>query len=136
MSIRRITVNDLPELAEIVRESYKVPFDEKAIYEWAVVALLNPHIIALRTDDAFGFAQVAGAPWLPAELHGSQLYIAMRPTAVWQGLKIMRMMKHWCIGAMGAVDYQFGEATGMDMSIFAKRLGAVENSPSYVCKRG
>jgi hypothetical protein len=142
--IRRITVADFPDLIDIARESYKTPFDERAVYDWAIMALHNPRVIAIRDDDAFGFAQVAGAPWLPSELHGSQLYIAMRRRGVWQGLKIARTMRNWCINVMGALDYHFGEATGMNMSVFAKRLGdrrlggggfVVEtNRLTYVCR--
>lgn len=134
LSIRRITVADFPDLIAIARDSYTMPFDERAAYDWGITAIHNPRVIALRDDDAFGFAQVSGAPWLPNELHGSQLYIAMRRHAVWQGLRIMRTMRNWSLSVMGALDYHFGEATGMDMGIFAKRLGAVQNSPTYVCK--
>ena len=45
-------------------------------------------------------------------------------------------MRDWCTELMGAEDYHFGEATGMNMGIFAKRLGAVPNSPTYVYRRG
>lgn len=134
--IRRVTLDDFAELFAVAEESYKVPWDRMAMYNWGVLAITRPDTIAIRDDDAFGLAQVAGAPWLPTELHGSQLLLAMRPTAVWQGMKVMRTMIRWCMDEMGAVDYHFGEATNMRMDIFAKRLGAVPNSPTFVCRRG
>jgi len=132
LTFQRITPDDWSDLLAIMEECYKTPFDPEAVYRWGMAALQNPTIIAVRSADAFGLAQAAGLPWLPKEIHGCQLYIAMRPKAVWQGVRIMRIMANWCTGVMGAVDYQFGEATGMRMEIFAKRLGARPNRPTYI----
>jgi hypothetical protein len=135
MAVKRITLDDLPACFDIARESYAGhPFDERAMWAWAVKAINTPTVIAIRDDDAFGLAEATGLPWLPREIHGAQLYLAMRKKAVWQGLRIARIMRDWCF-VNGAVDYQFGEATGMRMDVFAKRLGAVPNRPTYVCSK-
>lgn len=129
--IRRITLDDFPDCFAIARSCYP-PFDERSMYDWAVKAIHSPSTIAIRSNDAFGLATVAGIAWEPSELHGSQLFLAVRGKAVWQACKLVKTMRDWAIDVMGAVDYQFGEATGMRMDIIAKRIGAVPNSPTFV----
>jgi hypothetical protein len=133
--IRRITIDDIPDCFAIARRSYNIPFDEQATYSWGLMALHDPNTIAIRTEDGFGLAKVSSVIWEPGVLHGAQQFIAVRDKAVFQACKIMRYMRDWCCLAMGAVDYQFGEATGMRMDIIAKRLGAVENSPTFIYRR-
>ena len=134
--IRTVTLADFPDLFDIARESYVgVTYDEAAMDAWGRRALATPTVIGVRSDDAWGFAQVSGAPWLPSELHGSQLYICCRKSAVWQAVSCMRIMIAWTM-EKGAVDYHFGETTGMRMSAIAKRIGAVPNSPTFVYRPG
>ena len=130
--IRRITIDDLPDCFAIARSCYTTPFDERAMYDWAVKAIHSPTTIAIRSEDAFGCAMVNGIAWQPSELHGAQLFIAVRNKAAWEACKLMRLMRDWAVDVMGAVDYQFGEATSMRMDVIAKRIGAVPNSPTFV----
>lgn len=129
--IRTITTSDFPELLVIGHESYDYQFDDDQMVRWATAALGAPGLMAYRTDDAFAFGQVAGAPWNLSELHGVVLYFAMRKTAVWQGCKILRTMRD-CAMSSGAIDFQFGEATNMRMDVFARRIGAVPNRPTFI----
>lgn len=134
--IRPITADDFPALCDIARESYSgVHYDEAAMIAWGHRALALPNVIAVRDDDAWGFAHVSSLAWLPSELHGAQLFICCRKTAVWQAIGCMRIMRDWTI-ARGAVDYHFGEATSMRMGAVAKRIGAVPNSPTFVYRPG
>jgi hypothetical protein len=135
LTIKRIELDDIPECFAIARASYSVPFDERAMYDWALKALNNPNVIGVMTEDAFGLAAVSAVAWEPAVLHGAQQFLAVRDKRVFQACKIVKIMRDWCLDVRGAVDYHFGEATGMDMSIIAKRVGAVQNSPTYVCMR-
>ena len=132
--IRQITPDDIPSLLDIAHESYDYAFDDAHITEWALRALAVPSVLALRDDDAFGLCHVTGTMWNPAELHGCVLYFAMRKSAVWQGCKILRTMRDWALGHMGAEDYTISCDTLMDMRIFAKRLGARPHH-SYVCSK-
>lgn len=135
MTIRRITLDDFPDCFAIADACYPA-FDKTAMWKWAIHAIHSPNFIGVRTDDAFGFASVSGIIWNPAERHGSQMFLGVRDNAVWQAVKIVRTMAEWCTEIMGAEDYHFGEATGMRMDIIAKRVGAVQNSPSFVYRRG
>ncbi len=134
MTIRRITIDDFPDCFAIARASYNMPFDEVAMYNWALMAINQPTVIAIRDDDTFGIASVAPVAWEPGVLHGSQQFLAVRNNAVWSACKLVKIMRDWCIEVMGAVDYHFGEATGMRMDVIAKRVGAVPNSPTFVYK--
>jgi hypothetical protein len=133
--IRQITPDDIPALLDIAHESYDYKFDDAAMTEWGLRAIQLPNVLALRDDDAFGLCQVTGTHWNPAEIHGCMVYFAMRKSAAWQGCKILRTMRDYSI-AMGAIDFQFGEATNMRMDVFAKRIGAVPNRPTYVYRPG
>ena len=119
-------------MADIARESYAgVAYDEAAMFQWGERALAQNNVIGVMDDGAWGFAQVAPVPWNPSEIHGTQLFFCCRKTAIWRGLGCMRAMINWTV-QRGAVDYHFGEVTGMPMSIIAKRIGAVHNSPTFV----
>lgn len=134
--IRHITVGDARSLIDIARECYDYAFDEAHVTAWLERALAAaPSVLSIRDDDAFGFCQVSGVPWNPNEIHGAVLYLGMRKAAVWQGCKILKTMRDYAI-AKGALDFHFGEATNMRMDVFARRIGAVPNRPTYVYRPG
>lgn len=133
MTIRRITLDDFPDCFAIADCCYPA-FDKTAMWKWAIHAIHSPTVIAIRTDDAFGLANVAALTWEPGKIHGAQQFLAARNKAVWQAVKIVRTMAEWCTEVMGAEDYHFGQATGMRMDIIAKRIGAAQNSPTFVYK--
>ena len=136
MTIRRITLDDFPDCFAIADASYGLIYDKTAMWKWAIHAIHSPTVIGVKSENAFGFANAASVVWNPSEVHGSQLFLAVRNKAVWEAVKIVRTMAEWCIEVMGAEDYHFGEMTGMRMDIIAKRVGAVPNSPTFVVRRG
>lgn len=111
-----------------------MPFDERSMYDWALKIIHAPNTLAIRDEDGFGIASVSSLAWEPGILHGAQQFIAVRKKRVFLACKLTRVMAEWATRAMGAVDYHFGEMTGMNMQVVAKRIGAVPNSPTFVYK--
>ncbi len=132
--IRRVTIDDLPACLEIATACYRQKFDQRRAWEWCVLALQQPDMCGVMEDDAFAVAAVRSQFWEPPDVrHGVMIFMAIRtPWAAQQGVRCLRVLRDWATILMGAVDFGFGEDTGLDFSPFAKRIGAVPNRPTYI----
>lgn len=129
MSIRRATVIDLGDLLDIARESYGRRFDAQKAQDFGLMALMSPQIAVFRDDDAFCMVGLARFFWEPSD-RANVMFLAVRRRQSWQAVKCMRAVLAWS-KQRGAGSLDFGEETGMEMGIIAKRIGAQQNRPSY-----
>ena len=131
--IRRVTMDDLPECLDIAVACYRQRFDQRKAWEWSMHALARPEFCGVRDDDAFAVGTVKEIFWEPGDVrHGYMVFLALRtPWAAQQGVRCLQTLRDWATVLMGAVDFVISEDTGADFSAFAKRIGAVQNRPTY-----
>lgn len=129
---RRATPDDIDEIIAIGKSCYRA-FDETPCRTMLAALMVNPSVIVLLDGGVCGLSTVQTLAWEPSRKRGVMLFLAGRPREVWRACKILRTMRDWCLGDMGADDYQFGDDTGFDFSILARRLGARVGRTMYVC---
>lgn len=82
-----------------------------------------------RTDNAFCLGD------LVQDIYHEDIYRAYLVTMAWehghsfQGLELLKALRDWAHGQGASLT--FGTDTGVDLAPFAKRLGAVQEPPSY-----
>lgn len=132
--IRRATEDDIPRLLAIAAYAYP-EFDLRSSMEWGLRALENPDIGIWLGERTLGVSGVSAPFYAPLKKRGTMLFLASEPGAGWEPCKVLRAMIQWS-RERGADAYYFGEATGIDLSPLAKRVGAVVDRPSYTVTHG
>jgi hypothetical protein len=131
MNVRRATILDVDDCLAIARESYAgYEYDEDVARTWAISSMLNPNIAFFRTDRAFGGVALAPVFYEPGPGHGVAVFLACRKDAPFQLCQILRSMIAWS-RSRGATKFDFGEDTGMNLAVLAKRIGAKQGRPHY-----
>lgn len=130
-SIREATLADADWLIGLAREKYP-KLDEQATRNWfdQLAMMQSPDIIFLRGDHAALCAMVQRPFYDPEDASVHLVFGHARKGGVYEGYRMMSMMIEWA-RSLGASTH-FGEQCGMDVSAIAKRLGAVQDEPSWV----
>lgn len=130
--IRPVGLSDIDFLLHVARSRYGF-VDEVAGRTWleAVIpqAIERPEeIFFRRTDHGAIFAVKMTTFFAPTpEAHMS--FLVALPNRGFEGYRLLEAMIQWA-RALGASAH-FGEQTGIDLSPYAKRLGAVLDRPSW-----
>lgn len=127
--VRRATVLDIPEMVDIAGECYRRQFDPAKALAWGETAMFNPKMVFVRSKDAWGCAGLVDL-FYEQRPKGMMLFLAARRGKAWQACAVLKGMIEWC-RSKNAGSFDFGEETGMDLSVLAKRVGAATNRPSY-----
>jgi len=127
---RSATPDDLDRIFEIARAAYPA-FDEDACRQWALGAFQSPNITILVGRRAFGVSGITAPFYAPARKRGTMLFLAAERGAGYEPCAILRRMVRWAM-ENGSLEYRFGAETDARMVVFAKRLGAQLDKPSWV----
>jgi hypothetical protein len=127
-SVRRCTVMDVPDMLRIAVSCYP-EFNQRKAVEWGQGALLNPEMAFFRTDNCWGAVTTASL-WYEDKPRAVVAFLAGSHGKAWEAVQVLRAMIGWARDH-GAASFSFGEETGMRMSALAKRVGAVEDRPSF-----
>lgn len=126
--IREATSADIPFLLAVARARYPA-FDERATIAWLHQALTIPHVRVVRGDYGGGVGIVT-RPFHGGPSRAHMLFTVTLPNRRMEGYFIIKALDEWR-REMGAESLHFGSDTGVDFAPFARRLGAVEERPSY-----
>lgn len=121
-NIREATVNDLPFIMQLGKEMYPARDVEKS-RQWARWCILDANHYVLVGPNSMGCAELFWS--YGCECKARSAVLAARPVAgaVFETLRILRMMITWAKqrGAIGT--FTLDADTGIDFLLFAKRLG-------------
>lgn len=135
--IRPATLQDIPFLLDVARAAYAQEFDEANVRKFLVAAIPAPSMLVLRSNNGLIVASIARQFWGgPPEAY-VQFIACARPSRglVGEGVALLRAVDTWR-RERGAENLHFGEQTGINMAPLARRLGAVQQTPSYIIKGG
>lgn len=134
--IREATPADIPFLLDLAKERYDRPFDVEAAKAFLRASMLEPSSVVLRSDNGAAVVSITRAFW-NEKPRAYLVFIVSRPTRgmIGDGMRLARAADAWRRGR-GAVAMHFGEDTGINMGVLAKRLGARVDRPSYVLDTG
>ena len=130
--VRSVTPDDIEWGIALAGQHYSQEFDETAVRAWAHQRLSHPEIVFLRTDHAFGAANLAmrySAPTRP-QAYLTLLY-AEKGVSGFELLRLINGLKEWAL-SKGATKFWLGDITGHDMGPLISRIGGVFAGSTYV----
>lgn len=134
--IRPATIADIPFLLSVARACYSHKFDEKSVVHFLRQAMASPHMLVLRSERGLLVASIVRQFW-GGEPEAFVQFLAAIPSRglIGDGLRLVRAADEWR-RERGADSLRFGEETGIQMSAIARRLGAVQDTPSFIIRGG
>ncbi len=134
--IRRAEDSDIDFLIAVARARYGAvaKFDESRARAWLHKVLREPRACVLRGDYGGAVGVIQELFW-GGEPRAHMLFTATLPNRCWEGYRLIKALDEWR-RAEGADRLYFGSETGVDFSAFARRIGAMPETQSYVIMGG
>lgn len=128
--IRSATLEDADWLVDLARLQYPDVAEEN-IRDWlnGLAVAQSPDIFFIRNDHAALVATLQRPFYAPDKPDVQLLFVMAHPNRDFAGYRLMEAMLDWA-RSLGA-SVHFGAQCGADMESIARRLGAVQDEPSW-----
>jgi hypothetical protein len=127
--VRRMTVADLDECKMQAEHAFRkaLPYmDLQGMYDVCVENVDNMNVLLIRTDHAFGCANIDMTHFEPRPWVHEQWVFG----PVWEVIALIREMMLWR-DRIGAFRFTIGSLTEHDFAVIARRLGPHTKVQSY-----
>ena len=127
--IRPCTLDDIPFIIEIGKESYPDSFNDsnaQHAVDWIKARLPLPNLLFVRGNRSFAVAHAQAKFWAPNQFDVTQLFLASRRCTgafLLEPMYLIDYMRDWG-KRIGGRNFFFGDLTGIDMKAYAERRGA------------
>lgn len=127
--IRKVEFDDIEPILEMAVRVYG---NVNVSYGRAFILgnLMNPSILMVCTDRAFGCAYIHDYQFLHNTREATMEFLAAEAGAGWDAYFILKKMIEWS-EEMGASEFSIRPTGEVSLDIFAKRLGFRKDLPSY-----
>lgn len=126
-----MNVSDLEECLARCESAFRETWprmDGAGMLAACVASIGDPHVLMVRTDNAFGVATAESSIFEPRLWVKEQWVFSDSKTV--QPLRIYRAMMAWG-REIGAFRFTFGSLTAYNLDVFAKRLGHHDMHKTY-----
>lgn len=129
VSVRPLTLEDVPWLLDIGVRRYPNNYDPESTGRWIRNAVLPNTALynAWRTNDAFLIALLSISPWLPNDIECHVVVTSADFGCIWQTIPLLRASIEWA-RSRKCVSWGFQSDTTHDIAPLMKRIGAKEIS--------
>lgn len=130
--IRRAILDDIPEIISIAKEAYpNQPFDAAMAAAYLQACIPVKEALIMVSPGGVIVADQVLNWWNPTQPEIHIVFLAVKPgnPCAMTGYWLLENVVGWARN-MGA-PVHFGSATGVDLSPYARRLGAVQEAPSF-----
>ena len=135
ITVRWADKNDIEECLDFAMPRYAASFPHMTrdgLREWCRNLILDPNTVFLRTDHACGIAHFdeCESVFEPMPIMTEIFVVAAEGAHPYEALSIYSEMKE-IARRLGARAFDFGEATGVDLSSIATRVGGAKRQTVY-----
>lgn len=125
MTVRPLTLEDVPWLLDIGVRRYPNNYDAESTGRWLRNTVLPNTALfnAWRTDDAFLVALLSLNPWLPNDIECYVVVTSADFGCIWQTIPLLRTSIEWA-KSRKCVSWGFHSDTTHDIAPLMKRIGA------------
>jgi hypothetical protein len=130
--VRLITEADILWMRDVAAKRYPSDkFDHFATEGWVRNTVLKQPLLffPVRTANAFLIAMLSTVPWTPAEFQVNVLMVCADHGGMWEAVNLLRASVEWA--RMRKCTSWCLTSENDDLTMLARRIGAVELSPRF-----